>query len=310
MNKGILRTADEFFMGLPEYDFSPNYLYVDHPKYGDVRMHYIDEGQRDAPVILMLHGCPTWSYLYRKVVPLVVAAGFRAVVPDLIGFGQSDKLPERSDYSYQQYVSWMLSFIDQLGLQDILLLCQDWGGPIGLSSLAARPALFSSVVVTNTLLPNCELPPKGVEGWPGELIDNWVAFTVGAEDLPVGEIVNGVAVQPMEKAVKAAYDAPYPDSSYKAGALHFPSLIPRDESMPGIKENRWVWEQLEQWKKPFVTAFSDMDTTTKAWEKVFQSRIPGAKNREHYEIKNAGHFVQEEQAQRLAEICIAVAGGS
>lgn len=301
----ILRTPEQRFAALPDFPYSPHYLSLSHPT-GDLRMAYIDEGPSDAPVVLMLHGEPSWSFAYRHVIEAVAASGYRAIAPDHIGFGRSDKLAQRSDYSYAAFVQWLTQFVTELDLKNILLVCQDWGGPIGLSTLAACPERFSAVVVANTLLPNCEAPPAGVADWPGETITAWVDMTANADDLPVAEIVAGVCVNPLSAEIKAAYDAPFPDASYKAGVLEFPSLIPIREDMPGCAENRRVWQVLETWHKPFVTAFSDSDPSTANWAEVFRKRIPGANNSLHTTIKGAGHFVQEEQGAALAKVVLSV----
>ena len=306
MDKAVLRTPDHCFDNLPDFAFSPRYQMVTDDCYGQLRMHYLDEGSLDAAVVLLLHGEPTWSFLYRKVIPVIVAAGYRVIAPDHIGFGRSDKLPERRDYSYQKYVDWMSEFVKALSLQNIHLVCQDWGGPIGLRVLASMPERFAAVLASNTLLPNCEPSPQGVDGWPGELIQNWVRTTAAAEDLAVGEIVAATSVNPLGDEVKHAYDAPFPDARYKAAVLEFPGLIPIAESMAGVEENRQAWQLLERWHKPFMTAFSDSDPTTKAWETVFQQRVPGAQKIRHREIKKAGHFVQEEQAVEFAASILAM----
>jgi haloalkane dehalogenase len=296
----VLRTPDERFAGLPDFDFEPHFLRLDDDRCGPLRMHYIDEGPRSAPVVLMLHGEPTWSFLYRKLIAAVAAAGYRAVAPDHIGFGRSDKLARRADYSYQRFVDWTAQFVTALDLRRIVLVCQDWGGPIGLRLVADMGERFDAVLAANTLLPTCEPPPRGVAGWPGSIIDNWVATSKAATDLPVAEIVAGSCVRRPDAAVLRAYDAPYPDASYKAGVLEFPSLIPVRADMPGVAENRRAWQVLERFDKPFVTAFSDSDPSTKAWEKVFRERVPGAVGQPHTEIAGAGHFLQEDGAASLA----------
>ena len=304
-DKKRLRTPEHRFNDLPDYPYSPHYIEVSDSQYGPLRMHYVDHaGTGNTPVVLMLNGEPSWSYAYRKVIAAVADAGYRAVAPDHIGFGRSDKLPDRQDYSYQKFVDWMIDFVQQLDLHNIVLLCQDWGGPIGLRTLAALPDRFAAVIAANTLLPSCEPPPNGVSPWPGQLIEDWVAATRAADDLPVADIVNGVCVSPLSPSIKAAYDAPFPDASYKAAALEFPSLIPTAADMPGCQENRRAWQVLDNWHKPFVTAFSDQDPSTGAWQAVFQQRIPGADHHHHTEITGAGHFVQEEQPQQLAQVVI------
>lgn len=299
--RSVLRTPEHYFEHLPDFSFAPNYVTVD-----GLRMHYVDEGPKDGRIVLMLHGEPSWSYAYRHTIRALVDRGYRAVAPDHIGFGRSDKLAQRSDYSYRQFVDWMIEFVTALDLRDVVLVCQDWGGPIGLSTLAATPQRFAAVIAANTLLPNCEPPPAGVDGWPGELIEGWVAMTAQAEDLAVADIVAGVCVNPLSDAVKRAYDAPFPDASYKAAVLAFPSLIPRTSDMAGCRENRAVWRVLETWHKPFVTAFSDSDPSTSAWAEVFQRRVPGAQGVPHPVIAGAGHFVQEERGEALAEVVLSL----
>lgn len=300
----VLRTPDDRFAGLPGYAFAPHYHTLNDARFGALRMHYVDEGPRDAPVVLMLHGEPTWAYLYRKLIVPVAAAGFRVVAPDHIGFGRSDKLARREDYSYQAFVDWLTQWLEALDLRRITLVCQDWGGPIGLRVLSAMPERFDAVLAANTLLPTCEPPPQGIAGWPGQIIENWVATSKAADDLPVSEIVAGTCLRRPDESVLRAYDAPFPDASYKAGVLEFPSLIPISAEMAGIAENRAAWRVLERFEKPFVTAFSDGDPSTKAWEAVFRARVPGAAGQPHVEINNGGHFVQEEQGEALAGVLL------
>jgi haloalkane dehalogenase len=187
-------------------------------------------------------------------------------------------------------------------------VCQDWGGPIGLSVLAQEPARFSAVLAANTLLPNCEPPPAGVADWPGELIANWVATAAAAEDLPVSGIIAAVCCNPPSAEVLTAYDAPFPDAAFKSGMLAFPGLIPIRPEMAGVEENRRVWRVLEQFRRPFVTAFSDADPTTAPWADVFRRRIPGAAGQPHTQIRNAGHFLQEEQGEALADVLVELLG--
>lgn len=298
----VLRTPDSRFQQLPDFPYEPQYSGVRHPLYGELRMHYVEAGPRAGITVLLLHGEPSWSFAYRHVMRELAGRGIHCLAPDHIGFGRSDKLPQRGDYNYAQFVEWLHAFIVNLDLQRIVLVAQDWGGPIGLSTLAAMPERFVGAVLANTLLPNCEPPPKGVAGWPGEAISAWVDLASTSHDLPVGEIVSSVAVDSLPADVVAAYDAPFPDATYKAGVLVFPSLIPIAEYLPGCAENREVWHFLEGWTQPVVTAFSDSDPTTKAWETVFQQRIPGAQGQPHREIAGAGHFVQEEQGVALAEV--------
>lgn len=301
---GVLRTAEARFAALADFPYAPHYVTVQDARHGALRMALIDEGPRDAPVALLLHGEPTWSYLYRKLIAPLTAAGFRAVAPDFIGFGRSDKLPRRADYTYDGFVGSLQQLLRQLDLRGVTLVCQDWGGPIGLRALAAEPERFSAVLAANTLLPNCEPPPHGIADWPGAIIANWVAMAAAADDLPVSGIIAAVCRHKLAPEVLRAYDAPFPDAAHKAGVLAFPGLIPIRADMPGIVENRRVWRVLEGFERPFVTAFSDGDPTTAPWAEVFQRRIPGAAGRPHPLIRDAGHFLQEEQGEALAEILI------
>jgi haloalkane dehalogenase len=300
----VLRTPDACFAGLPDYPFAPHYADIPDERFGSLRMHFVDEGPSDAPVALMLHGEPTWSFLYRKIIPIVAAAGYRAVAPDMIGFGRSDKPIRRADYTYQRCVDQLKAFIEFTDLRRITLVCQDWGGPIGLRVLSELTDRFDAVLATNTLLPNFEPPPRGVAGWPGKQIEDWAALCRTSNDLPISEIVSGVGVDRLPDAVRAAYDAPFPDAAYKAGPLQITCCIPIEEAMPGIAENRKAWEVIETLDRPFLTAFSDRDPSTKGWEAVFRDRVPGAKGQPHVEIKDAGHFVQEEQGPELARVLV------
>ena len=303
---GVLRTPEARFTDLDGFAFAPRYVTLKDARFGELRMAAIDEGPRAAPVALLLHGEPTWSFLYRKMIPRITAAGFRAVAPDFIGFGRSDKLAQRTDYSYAAFVSWLKQFLRTLDLKRVTLVCQDWGGPIGLSALAAEPERFAAVLAANTILPNCEPPPRGVPEWPGELIAGWVSTAAAANDLPVSGIVAGVCRTVPGPEVLQGYDAPFPDASYKMGVLAFPGLIPIREGMPGILENRAVWAVLEKFPRPFVTAFSDSDPTTAPWADVFRRRIPGAAGQPHPVIAKAGHFLQEEQGEALAAVLVAL----
>lgn len=304
----VLRTAEARFGALADFPYAPRYVSVADARHGALRMALIDEGPRDAPVALLLHGEPTWSYLYRKVIAAVTAAGFRAVAPDFIGFGRSDKLARRADYSYEGFVLWLQQLLRLLDLRRITLVCQDWGGPIGLSVLAAEPERFSAVLAANTLLPNCEPPPRGIADWPGAIIENWVSMAAAADDLPVSAIIAAVCRHKLAPEVLQAYDAPFPDAAHKAAVLAFPALIPIRADMPGIAENRRVWSVLQHFERPFLTAFSDADPTTAPWAEVFQRRIPGAAGRQHPTIRDAGHFLQEEQGEALAEVLIRLMG--
>ena len=294
----VLRTPDERFDNLPGYSFEPHYVDVD-----ELRMHYVDEGPRDAAPVLLLHGEPSWSYLYRKMIPVIVEAGSRAVAPDLIGFGRSDKPANREDYSYQAYVDWTTSFIEQLDLRDITLFAQDWGGLIGLRIAAEQPDRFARIVAANTMLPTGDQPP-------GEDFLRWQKFSQTAPAFDVGRILQGGTVTTLPDDVVAAYDAPFPDDTYKAAARQFPVLVPTSPDDPAAPANRRAWEVLEQWEKPFLTAFSDSDPIMRGGERVFQSRVPGTKGQPHTTITGAGHFLQEDKGEELARVVAEFIAGS
>jgi haloalkane dehalogenase len=301
---GVRRTPDGRFAGLPGYNFAPRFVDVTGGALGALRMHYVDEGPRDAPVVLMLHGNPTWSFLYRHMIGPVAAVGYRVIAPDMIGFGRSDKPSARASYSYDRFVEWMAQFVRALDLSSITLVCQDWGGPIGLRVLAEMPERFDAVFATNTLLPNCEPPPAGVSGWPGDGIEAWIETCRTSDDLPTSEVFAGATVRRPSDPILAAYDAPFPQAADKAGMLEITCGIPVDEGAEGLEANRCAWRVVEGWTKPFLTAFSDSDPATAAWADVFRRRIPGAAGQLHTIIRDAGHFVQEEQGPALAAVLI------
>lgn len=288
----FLRTPDERFANLPEYNFQPNYV-----NFQFLRMHYIDEGEKTAPIVLMIHGEPSWSYLYRKMIPIIVNAGFRAIAPDLIGFGRSDKPTQTDEYSYQIHVDSIISFISSLDLNNITLVCQDWGGLIGLRVVAQEENRFSRIVTANTGL------PTGDEKMP-EAFFQWQEFSQTVEVFPVGQIIQMGCQSKLSEEVIAAYDAPFPDESYKSGARIFPKLVPTSPDNPATEANRQAWEKLKQWTKPFLTAFSDKDPITRGAEKPFQQLVPGAKDQAHRTITKAGHFLQEDKGEELANVVI------
>ena len=301
----VLRTPDARFADLPGFGFAPHYLDVEDLGIGRLRMHYLDEGEPIRGTVLMLHGEPSWSFLYRKLIGPVVGAGWRCVVPDHVGFGRSDKPADRSVFSADRFVDWMRQFVERLDLRDVVLVCQDWGGPIGLRVLAAVPDRFAGVFATNTLLPTAEPPPRGVADWPGPIVTPWIAHCRESDDLMVSEIIAATCVARPAPEILAAYDAPFPDASYKAAALALTTLIPVDAAAPGAAENRAAWKVLDRFDRPFATAFSDADPATAAWEAVFRARVPGAARAPHGRIADAGHFVQEEQGEALADALVA-----
>lgn len=288
----VLRTPDDRFAALPSYAFSPHYADV-----GGLRMHYVDEGPPGADPVLMLHGEPSWSYLYRKMIPIITAAGLRAVAPDLIGFGRSDKPASQDDYTYQAHVDWTASLVEQLDLQNITLVCQDWGGLIGLRIAAEHPERFARIVAANTFLPTGDNPP-------GEAFLRWQEFSQKAPQLHVGNIVKGGCRTDLPPEVLAAYDAPFPDDTYKAGARKFPLLVPTRPDDPASEANRRAWEVLRRWDKPFLCAFSDEDPITRGADRAFQQLVPGTKGQPHTTIKGGGHFLQEDRGEQLARVVV------
>ncbi len=287
-----LRTPDERFDGLPGWTFAPHYVEVD-----GLRVHYVDEGPTGAPPVLLLHGEPSWGYLYRKMIPPLVAAGHRVVAPDLVGFGRSDKPVRRDAYTYQRHVDWMAGVLMQLDLRNVTLVAQDWGGLIGLRLVAEHSARFARVVAANTFLPTGDRPP-------GPAFDAWRRYSQEAPEFHVGNIVAGGCAITLLPEIVAAYDAPFPDDRYKAGARQFPMLVPASPDDPAAAPNRRAWELLRRWEKPFLTAFSDSDPITRGADRLLQEMIPGARGRPHTTIVGGGHFLQEDRGEELAGVTI------
>ncbi|MEM7765151.1 MAG: haloalkane dehalogenase [Pseudomonadota bacterium] len=291
----VYRTPDSAFGDLPGYEFAPNYIEVADGHLGQLRMHYLDEGPDTATeTLLLLHGEPSWSYLYRKMIPLLSAAGYRVIAPDLIGFGRSDKPARIADYSYAQHVDWMRQFVAQLGLDGITLFCQDWGGLIGLRVVAAEPERFRRVCVANTGL------PEGTEPVP-KAFRHWQRFARWSPLFPIGKILQKATTSTLSPEEQSAYDAPFPNRRYKAGARAFPLLVPTTPDMPGAAENREAWQQLARFSGPVLTLFSDRDPITRGVDKLFQSRLPSAAGQPHAIMRGGGHFLQEDVADQLVE---------
>ncbi|MGH7440338.1 MAG: haloalkane dehalogenase [Polyangiaceae bacterium] len=290
-----LRTPDARFVSLPGYDFAPRYVEVPDGEGGTMRMHYVDEGPRDGAVVLLLHGEPSWSYLYRKMIPGLVGAGLRAVAPDLVGFGRSDKPAQRSDYTYARHVEWVRACTEKIGLRDMTLFAQDWGSLIGLRLVAEHPEAFARVVISNGGL------PTGDQQMPDAFLA-WRKFSQETEVFDVGRIVARACATAPPAEVIAAYDAPFPDDTYKAGARQFPTLVPASPDDPATPANRAAWQALARWNKPFLTAFGDKDPITRGADKVMQQMIPGAKGQPHTTVRDGGHFIQEDRGEELAEI--------
>lgn len=299
-----LRTPDDRFVDLPDYPFAPNYVEVDDQDGGTLRVHYLDEGPADGPVVLAMHGEPSWSYLYRKIIPLLVAGGARVIAPDLVGFGKSDKPTEKADYTYARHVAWMqAAIVDHLDLRDATFFGQDWGGLVGLRLVAENPDRFARVVVGNTGL------PTGA-GSPSQAFLDWQKFSQESPVFPIGQILNGATVTDLSDAEIAAYDAPFPDETYKEGARIFPSLVPTSTDDPAAEANRAAWDVFRSWTKPFVCCFSDSDPITGGGDKVFLELVPGTEGQPHTTITNAHHFFQEDGAPQIAEVILdAIARG-
>ncbi|MGH3743748.1 MAG: haloalkane dehalogenase [Mycobacteriales bacterium] len=297
----LLRTPDSCFDGLPDWDFAPHYSDVVDADGNTVRMAYVDEGS--GPVVLLMHGEPSWSYLYRHMVRPLVGAGFRVVVPDLVGFGRSDKPAQMSDHTYARHVAWTASLVfDALDLRDITLFCQDWGGLIGLRLVAAEPERFARVVAANTGLPDGE----------HRLGEAWWAFydfVQKTEDLPVGFLVKGGCARELSDAEVAAYEAPFPDASFKAGPRGLPGLIPQDHDNVETPRQQEAWEVLRRFDRPFLCAFADGDPITRGSDAVLLKNIPGTQGLSHPTITDASHFLQEDASARLVEVITEFAGG-
>lgn len=291
----VLRTPDERFASLPDFPFLPHYAEIETGEGTRLRLHYLDEGPRDGSPVLLLHGEPSWCFLYRKMIAPLVARGHRVLAPDLIGFGRSDKPAERADYTFERHVDWMSAWLRQLELTGLTLFCQDWGGLIGLRLVARFPERFDRVIAANTGLP----AGGGRAPLPFKL---WLAFSQYVPRLPIGWLIGKGTVRGLSDAEKRAYDAPFPSEEYKAGARQFPALVPISDAHASVAECKQAWEVLARFDKPFVTAFSDRDPITRGGDRIFQARIPGTKGQPHVVIRNAGHFLQEDQPEQLARL--------
>jgi haloalkane dehalogenase len=286
----LLRTPETSFAALPDWPYAPRYVEV-----GGVRVHYVDEGPRDMAPVLLLHGEPSWAFLYRKMIPVLVKDGHRVVAPDLVGFGRSDKPDQREDYTYERHVGWMKDAITRLDLRGITLFCQDWGGLIGLRLVAEDGGRFARVVASNTAL------PTGDQHVP-DAFRAWQAFSQNVPELPVGKILQSGCARGLAPEAVAAYEAPFPDEHYKAGARQFPLLVPTRPDDPASDANRRAWEALRRFDRPFLTAFGDSDAITRGADAVFQKLVPGAAGQPHVTVERAGHFIQEDAGPELAGI--------
>ncbi|MFK7976724.1 MAG: haloalkane dehalogenase [Halioglobus sp.] len=323
------RTPDDRFQNLKDYAFTPHYLQVDDTEGGTLRLHYLDEGPADGPVVLLMHGQPVWSYLYRYMIPLLVDRGFRVIAPDLIGFGRSDKPTQRQDYTYARHVTWMSDWLTQLDLQDITVFFQDWGSLIGLRLVTAFPERFGRVVLANGALPAGMIPQEFAEplaeaykamplvsaselearfrdtsGMPGILY--WRKFCAESSELQCSVVVQNSSVRELSEGECAAYDAPFPTEAFMQGARQFPSLIPLFPDEPEVAENKAAWDVLREFQKPFLLAFSDDDPVTAGGDAHFIEHVPGAKGLPHRTIENAGHFLQQDSPEACVQAIVDV----
>ena len=295
----FLRTPDDRFEGLPDFPFEPHYVEVPA---GDgtttARLAYVDEGPANGEVVLLLHGEPSWSFLYRHMIPVLTGAGLRVIAPDLIGFGRSDKPTRRTDCSYQSHLDWLRAAVfDQLDLTDITLVCQDWGGLLGLRLVGEHPERFARVVAANTFLPTGDRDP-------GDAFLAWQRFSQETPQFPVGAIIDGGCTTSLAPEVVAGYDAPFPDETYKEAARQFPLLVPTSPDDPASGPNRLAWETLRTFDRPFLCAFSDGDPITAGADRVLRTDIPGAQGQAHTTIEGGGHFLQEDRGPGLAAVVV------
>jgi haloalkane dehalogenase len=294
----VLRTPDTAFDAIADFPFAPHYVDIADAQDGSkLRVHYIDEGPRDAPVVLMMHGEPTWSYLYRHMIGPVAASGLRVVAPDLIGFGRSDKPARKGDYSYARHVAWMRRWVEQLDLKNITLSCQDWGSLIGLRLVGEMPDRFNGVVLSNGGLPAGQPAPRAFAIWR--------AFSKYSPLFPIGRIVKAGTRRGLSDAEVAAYDAPFPDGRYKAGARIFPTFVPLGPNI-AVPDQLKAWEVLDRWDKPFLCCFSDSDPITRGSEALFIGRVPGTAGQPHTTLKG-GHFIQEDDPAGFVDCILQVA---
>lgn len=294
----VLRTPDERFQGLRDFPYAPHYA-----ESAGLRIHYLDEGPRNGEPVLLMHGEPTWCYLYRHMIPLLVDAGYRVLAPDLVGFGRSDKPAAVNDYTYQRHVDWMRAWLEHVDPPAVTLVCQDWGALIGLRLAAESPDRFARIVVANGML------PTGERRMP-LAFKLWQRFARLSPWFPVGAIVAAGTRRRLEPETLAAYKAPFPSRAFLAGPRALPRLVPTTLKDPASGPNRRAWEALRRWDKPLLTAFSDGDPITRGGERVFQRRVPGAVGQSHTTIRGAGHFLQEDRGEELARVTVAFMRGA
>lgn len=292
----VLRTPDERFDALPDWDYAPRYREVVAADGTPLRYHFVDEGPRDAAPVLLLHGNPSWSYLHRHMIRGLVDRGHRVVALDLMGMGRSDKLVERTAYTVEAHLDWMQQWIDGEDLRDVTLYCQDWGGLLGLNLVRLQPDRFTRILASNTGLPAGEGTNAALQAW--------IEFSQSVTPLPVGAIVDGASTRTLTEAERAAYDAPYPDATYQASPVQFPVLIPAPPDHPAVPLFRATWDFLETWTRPFLTVFGSEDAIAfkPGSHLKFQRKVPGAQGQPHRVIEGANHFIQEDASDELVGI--------
>jgi haloalkane dehalogenase len=292
----ILRTPESRFENLKDFNFEPNYLELGH-KSESMRMHYLDENKDSNDVVLLLHGEPTWCYLYRHIIPILTKAGKRVIAPDLIGFGKSDKLTNKEDYTYANHIMWVSQLFDHLQLDNVVLFAQDWGGLIGLRILAENPEKFSGLVVSNSGLP--------IGSGASEGFKQWLNYSQTVEDFNAGKIVYQGSLKALDNYEIDAYNAPFPDDSFKVAARVFPTIVPITKEHAEVEENIKAWEVLKKFDRPTVAIFGEHDASFRGGDKYIIEKIAGAKGMNHQRI-NAGHFSQENQPELIAETILSI----
>jgi len=289
----IIRTPDERFENLPGYNFDPHYLELPDAQFGNLRMHYLDEGPREGKIILLLHGQGCWTYIYRKMIPVLVAEGNRVIAPDYIGFGRSDKLPDTDDYSFGKHVNWLTSFLTGMGLTGITAFMFDWGGFFGLRIAAEHPEIFDRIILSNT-----QLPKGRSEG--AEWFIRWRAEQFALPQFPQGEMVNDGVHHKLGPEIIAAFDAPYIDETYKTGPRKFPIILPITDEDPAVPANKAAWNRLASWTKPVLTLYSASFAGTAMGPERILGHIPGTRGQDHALLEEAGFYIVEDQPQELA----------
>ncbi|HEX3793786.1 MAG TPA: haloalkane dehalogenase [Acidimicrobiales bacterium] len=307
----VLRTPRSRFDDLADFPFDPAFITLRD----ELQMHYVEAGPVDGEPVVLLHGQPTWSYLYRHVMPVLAEHGFRALAPDLIGYGQSDKPASRSAYSVRNHIGWLHEFFEQLDLEGVTMVVQDWGGPVGLAVLARDPDRMARVVATNTVLHTADRSLEGALTWAchsdstghvvveSALLD-YQRLTQELPEFHPSLFVQGATVSEVGDEALAAYDAPFPDETYCAGPRQLPLLMGLSPGSSCARQNQKTLAALAGFDRPFLTAFSDSDPSTAGWERIFQERIPGTAGQAHTTIAGAGHFVQEDQGTELGRIVV------